>query len=201
MPDPTPLLSACYHCDQLLQIPAARRHQQILCPRCRSPLGHFHRTSTQLPMAFAVTGLVLAAPANILPIMTLTILGQSSANTMLGGVISLWHNGFWWMAFLVLLCSVIAPIALLTTVILSCSLVRIESCRGWSMHLLRLYRHLSVWAMADVYMLGIMVAYIKMLDMGDLHLDYGLYSFVGMLLMIALTRYYFDPQAIWRRLL
>jgi paraquat-inducible protein A len=193
-------LSACYHCDQLLTMPPAGRHQQLICPRCHSPLGSFHNADLSRPLAFAVTGLVLAVPANTLPIMTLSLLGQANANTMIGGVAALWHNGFWWMAFLVLLCSVAAPVALLLNVATVCSLMQLRLGRAAVAPHLRLYQRLAVWAMADVYMLGILVAYIKMLDMGDLHIGAGLWSFAGMLLMTVLTRYYFDPHALWRQL-
>jgi paraquat-inducible protein A len=53
---------------------------------------------------------VLYIPANILPVMTVTSFGQSQADTILSGVVTLIEVGMWPIAALVFFASVTVPL-------------------------------------------------------------------------------------------
>jgi paraquat-inducible protein A len=51
------------------------------------------------------------------------------------------------------------------------------------------------WGMTEVYMLGILVAYIKMIDMGTILVGTGLLCFVGMLVSVVLAQSSYDAES------
>jgi len=151
-------------------------------------------------MALSLAGLILALPANLLPIMTLSILGKANANTMINGAWQLLQADYWWMAALVFICSVLAPIVVLTVRFAVCLLISVKAPLRLIAPLLKSYQHLTHWAMLDVYMLGILVAFIKMMELGDLHVGLAMYSFVALLLLFNWSTAVFHPKALWQEL-
>ena len=55
----------------------------------------------QWAQAMVVTGIVLYVPANVLPVMTMSIVGTVEPLTVLGGVEELYDSGLWPMAAVV----------------------------------------------------------------------------------------------------
>jgi paraquat-inducible protein A len=59
---------------------------------------------------------------------------------------------------------------------------------------------LRPFAMMEVYLLGVLVAYVKLQDLASIHLGFALYAFVATIIVMAAADARFDPHAIWRRL-
>ncbi|NIB42680.1 paraquat-inducible protein A [Pseudomaricurvus alkylphenolicus] len=194
MSDP---ITLCHHCDLLVKLPAEEAAQTTHCPRCHADLPHDLHQGLQAPMALCLAGCILVVPANTLPIMTLSILGNSNANTMLNGVLQLFDAGYWWMAFLVFLCSVLAPVMILGLRFAVCLAISTGAPSQWVVPLLKGYQHLTHWSSLDVYMLGILVAIIKLVDLGDLVFGPGLYSFIALLLLSSWSTATFNAKALW----
>ena len=55
----------------------------------------------QTARALVITGLILYVPANILPVMTMTVVGDVEPLTVLGGVQELYDSGLWPIAGIV----------------------------------------------------------------------------------------------------
>ena len=54
--------------------------------------------------------------------------------------------------------------------------------------------------MMEVYLLGVIVAYVKLQDLARVDLGIAAIAFVGTILLIAAADARFDPHAIWRLL-
>ncbi|WP_461481546.1 paraquat-inducible protein A [Porticoccus sp.] len=193
-------LLACPECDLLLLVTGPPLHGSLLCSRCGALVQDARQDSLNRTLALSLTGLILAIPANLLPIMEFTISGLSTRNTMLNGAFKLFESGYAWMAFLVIFCSVIAPLANLLLLFVISAGAHWRFMYPWLPQLLRLYHHLEEWGMLDVYMLGILVALIKIRDLGDLAISGGLYSFVLLLMVATWSSRTFQPEAIWQKL-
>jgi len=76
----------------------------MICPRCGTSLQHSRKpNSISRTWALLITAVALYIPANSFPIMTVTQLGKSEADTILTGVKSLIELGMWSLAALVFL--------------------------------------------------------------------------------------------------
>ena len=187
----------CHECDALLHKPSLRPGQKLQCPRCGCTLHVYRRDTINRGLALSLTALVLFIPANFLPIMTFTMLGRGSAETLFKGVGQLYVQGYWWMAALVFLCSMLAPAVELVLIMAICLLVKMRRVSPVLVAMLKLQGHVRQWGMLEVFMLGILVAYVKMIDLGEIHLGIGLACFSGLLLATTLNAVLFDTHAIW----
>ena len=68
------------------------------------------------------------------------------------------------------------------------------------MPLFRFLEAMREWAMMEVYMLGVLVAYTKLIDMATIVFGVALYSFVALIVIVAAMGATLDPEEVWERL-
>jgi paraquat-inducible protein A len=69
--------------------------------------------------------------------------------------------------------------------------------RSYGLLVYRIYHHLREWGMLEVYLMGILVAIVKLADMADLSLGVGLVCFVALLLVQVWLEVTMSPHQIW----
>src|SRR5271169_3779264 len=90
----------------LLGSPTAER----ACLRCGTAL-HFRKpNSIQRTWAILIAAYVLYLPANLLPIMETRSLYGAQQDTIMSGVVYLWHSGSWVLALVIFIASVAVPL-------------------------------------------------------------------------------------------
>lgn len=197
---PLEQLIACHECDLLMRREPVPTGSRSVCPRCGYELEIHRPHMVRRAMALVLTALFLYIPANFLPIMKIDILGQVGIDTVWGGVLGLYTSGMHGVAVLVFLCSMVIPLAkLLCQLFVLCSL-RFDVARAQAMQLLRWYQHLREWGMLEVYLMGILVAIVKLIDMAELHIGVGLACFIGLLLSQIWLEVTMSRHQVWESL-
>ena len=189
--------SACHDCDLLLPIHDITENQVARCPRCNAVLYRHKKNSINRTLAFSLSALLFYIPANMLPILTLDIYGNTGRNTMLNGVARLWEQGFWWMAFLVAICSVLMPLFELVLLLTISIAIKRQSYSRALPFTIKLQHLTSSWAMLEVYLLGIIVATVKMSDLGDLVLGQALVCYLILLAFTLCALQSYDRHYAW----
>ncbi|MBM6445319.1 MULTISPECIES: paraquat-inducible protein A [Pseudomonas] len=210
MPDPVdasglsdlPLgdLVACHECDLLMRKPKLAHGEKALCPRCGYELYAHRHNVVHRSLALVIAALLLYVPANFLPIMQLNLLGQSSQDTVWSGVLGLFNSGMQGVAVIVFLCSMGIPLLKLLcqlTVLLS---IHFDVGRSYGLLLYRIYHHLRDWGMLEVYLMGVLVAIVKLADMAAMTIGIGLACFVALLLVQVWLEVVMSPHQIWQAL-
>ncbi len=59
---------------------------------------------------------------------------------------------------------------------------------------------IAPWAMMEVFMLGVIVAYVKLTDLATIVLGASMYSFAAVIVFMTLTSAALNPTEIWERL-
>lgn len=190
--------TACPDCDLLVAKPDSASDYHRQCPRCNAMLWESQRGPQSLSLAAAISGLILFIPAIGLPIMELNMVGQYGSNSLLGGVARLLSEGESALAALVLLCSVIAPFFQLLIIAWVGLCQRHEHFPYYYPTLIRTGQWMSEWSMLEVYALGALVAYIKMMDPGEISLANGAWCLAGLLVCILLSAQHFHLENAWR---
>jgi paraquat-inducible protein A len=154
--------------------------ERALCLRCDTVLARGARIGRDATLVFALTGLILAVPALLLPFVTAAKLGQERGGLLFTGVEGLWDNGMRLLAIWVLLCGAIVPIALLgilTGVLLPARL-------GWSQKASGILSHtahaLGYWAMPEVQVLAVLVALMKLGTLVNITIGAGFWCYAAM---------------------
>ncbi|WP_433737134.1 paraquat-inducible protein A [Pseudomonas putida] len=210
MPDPVdasglselPLddLVACHECDLLMRKPELTHGEKALCPRCGYELYAHRYNVVQRSLALVIAALLLYIPANFLPIMQLNLLGQSSQDTVWSGVLGLFNTGMQGVSVVVFLCSMGIPLLKLLCQLAVLLTIRFDVGRSYGLLLYRIYHHLRDWGMLEVYLMGVLVAIVKLADMAAMTLGLGLACFIGLLLVQVWLEVVMSPHQIWQAL-
>ena len=197
---PLDQLTACHECDLLMRRVAVPLGQKSVCPRCGYELEIHRPYMVRRALALVLTALLLYIPANFMPIMHITILGQTSTDTVWSGVQGLYGSSMKGVAVLVFLCSMVIPLAKLICQLLVLLTLRFKTMREQGMLLLRGYQHLREWGMLEVYLMGILVSIVKLIGMAELHIGLGLACFVALLFTQVWLEVTMPHHQVWSEL-
>ena len=191
---------ACHDCDLLSRLPEVPEGASVTCPRCGGLLRRRRRKSIERTLALTLAASVLFAVANAFPFLSFEMRGRVTETTLATGVFDLWEQGVPAIALLVGFTAVLAPflqLALLLYVLLPVQLGRVP----WQMaRMFRLLRRVQPWSMMEIFLVGILVAVIKLADLADVVPGLALWAFGGLIVVLAGALASLDPEAVWERL-
>lgn len=193
-------LVACMTCGLVHSAPAALAgDERAFCARCGARLGLTRKASLHRTLAFTTAALLLYWPANVFPIMRLSMYGAPSQTTVWQGVVKLYEGGDAVIALIVFLASIAVPLLkLLGLFTLSVSAwVRWPRLRRARARIYRFIDAIGRWAMLDVFVLGMLVSLFKLKRLASVVPGSGALAFVGVVVLTLLASRSFDPRLIW----
>ncbi len=190
--------TACEECDCIIETLALSDGEKLSCPQCGNMIRSKQKNAFDKVLAGALAGVLFFIPTNIMPLMQFDIAGQQTTSTILGGIVHLANQGYWWVAFLVFVVSMLAP-ALLFVVCGSVAFCyKTNRFSAFVPIALKLEHKLREWGMLEVYLLGILVSFIKLIDMGHIEFDLGFVCYVGLVVCTLVMTRNFDHWQVWR---
>jgi paraquat-inducible protein A len=193
-------LIACHECDLLQQSRALPMGATARCPRCGAVLYRRKRNSLDRVLALTIAGLMLFTVANVYPFLTFRLEAQIQETTLITGIIELYNQGMWIVAGVVLLTSIVMPLLELTGTLYVLLPLKFNR-RPWSLPLFfRMVRIFKPWGMMEVFMVGILVAFVKLSKMASIIPGMALYAFMLLIFVLAASAASLDPHIVWNRL-
>ncbi|MFZ4857230.1 MAG: paraquat-inducible protein A [Desulfuromonadaceae bacterium] len=192
-------LIACHECDLLQLEIALPPGEVVLCSRCGAHLYRSAHSTLDKPLAYLLTAVVALVVANVYPIVGLAIQGTGNATTLFGAAHALWNQGMAPIAVLVFLTTFLVPVVELSIMgYLLLSLKCGHRPDGMAMFM-RILEHVNPWGMVEVFILGVIVALVKLTHYGTVIPDMALWAFGVLTLLLAATVSSFDNRDIWSR--
>ncbi len=202
MPEPSPVnrLLSCHDCNLTLEAaPPAPHGHHIGCPRCGASVHPRIPNSLQRTSALVITGFILFIPANLLPVMTVTMMGSSQPDTIFSGVVQLFQGGMWAIGLLLFTASIIVP--LMKLVGLAFLVLSVHRKWKWSPYeRTRLYAVIAFigrWSMLDVFTLSLLVGLVQLGNLATITPGVGAYAFAAVVVITLFASHSFDPRLIW----
>jgi paraquat-inducible protein A len=171
----------------------------VHCENCGAHLHGEWSQSIEKTWAWLITSVILYVPANTLPIMYTRFLGNETPNTILGGVVTLWHHGSYPIAAIIFIASVFVPISKIIILAWLCISVQLKSPLA-QRHKTLFYRATELvgrWSMVDVFVVGILAALIQMGNMMTILPGPAALAFAAMVVTTMLAAISFDTRLIW----
>ena len=202
-------LIACEECDALHRrssvdgvgdesddiVPSGRHYE---CRRCGATLGLARHATFDLPLAMAMGGLVMLAIAHLNDILVIDIQGQLRSTTLWGAAWTLYDEGAWFMGVLVLLTTLLNPLVEMGAVVYVLLPLRSgqQAPAGFDV-VLRAMQAVKPWVMVEVFMLGVLVAFVKLNGLASVIPGPGLWAFGGVMILAAAMASAFDHEHVW----
>lgn len=191
-------LRACHCCGLIHRIPELGRGERAVCVRCQAEVcrGRDHQVAKQRTIAAALSALILYWPATLLPILEIERLGHRYASSLLGGTLELLRHGNWFVGLVVLLFSLVFPLAKIMLLLELCWLGILH--RRHKAFTYRLMEQAGKWSMLDVMLLALLVMLIKLGNLVQFQFGPAVVAFVLCVVLSVLASMSFDPHVIWK---
>jgi len=187
----------CHTC-HLLSKTAIHAHS-VHCPRCGARLHSRKPNSLSRTWALTLTAYILYIPANLLPIMTVTMSGKGEPDTIFSGVKELVLGGMWPLALLIFFASITVPVLKLLT--LTYLLLSVQFKSSWRPKerttMYRITETVGRWSMIDIFVIAILVALVKLGALATIEAGAGAVAFGGVVVITMFAAMSFDPRLIW----
>jgi len=191
------MLTSCQTCGLVIEIRDSEIEKTI-CPRCSTTL--FKRGGGMVySLFFSITALILLVPAATYPFISIRINENVISATIIDTAYMMIHDGFGIAGILVLFTALLFPMAYLlviTYISLGCVTMTNLPLRWFFVRIMNLFEYFQ---MTDVFIVGILISIVKLVDMADVSLEKGFYLMIAMTGMLVASGAFYDKHLHWCR--
>lgn len=188
---------ACASCGTLQLAPGVAGRAALDCRVCGAPLERPAGRSLDAALACAATTLILLVPGNLLPFLITSVAGVSRESRLLTGAQAMWADGQAVVAIAAALFTVVLPFLRFGLLTLALGALRLGRRPDWVGPALRAAARLQTWAMVDVLLLALGVAYFRLAATVPTRIEPGALCMIAAGVGALLTRATLDKAAVW----
>lgn len=194
----SPQIMECHDCGLLHDVQPLYDGMRARCSRCGATLEHFRAISLSHAYAYSCAGAICFAMANFLPFIRLEMSGQAQVASLATGIKALYDQGLWELAAVVAVTMLVAPGLQILARLTVLAGLRMKRPPRWLPQVHRCASFVGRWAMIEVYMLGLLVAYVKLIGLAQVDLGPAVFAAVALMLVTVATGALLDEETIWR---
>ncbi|KUM39673.1 paraquat-inducible protein A [Pseudomonas sp. EpS/L25] len=183
-PAPGTRLVICEHCDSVHRLEPLAAGERAHCLRCGALLHRASRLDIQGLLALACAAAVLFVVANVGPILQLSFRGLHSEATLLESIVAMSSGFAGPMALVVAMTLFVVPLLQIVLLlwVLGFALAGYRA-PGFATAMVTLH-YLRPWSMIEVFVLGALVAVIKLAGLLHVVVGVGLFGMVGLMVVL-----------------
>lgn len=191
-------LHDCPSCGRLQVVPSLPPQATARCLRCQQVLRRTRSEPLTRPLACALAGLALYGVVITMQFVAIAVYGRGHATTLLSFPAQLDDSGYWELAAAFLLFVIALPplkLLLLTVVLAG---LRLRRPPGVLRVLFRWYGRIGPWAMVEVFLVGLFVAYTRLIGLARVEIGAAVWALGGLMLATIAADIALDPEAVWQ---
>jgi paraquat-inducible protein A len=193
-------LVGCHDCDGVVEEPFVPDGGSAICLRCGGTLFRRQRQTVEITLALSISGAILFVVANVYPFLSFELQGQVAQTTLRTGVSALWGQGQYAVAALVFLTTMLAPGCQIALLVFVLAPIHFDWRRPGGIQAFRWLERVRAWSMMEVFLIGILVALVKLSDMADILPGLALWAFALLIPVLAGAFAFLDAEIVWREL-
>jgi len=188
----------CHACDLAHRLDSLAGNARVRCVRCRAEL---YRTNDRTPdtaIALAVTALALFILANVYPLVAMSVNGSTRMTTLIGAAEAFYEQGYGVLAVLVACTAIIVPVIQVLALLYVLVPLRLGRVVPGQNLLFRLLTALRPWGLTEVFMLGAVVALVKLSAQAEVSPGVSLVAYGLLMISIAALTSATPSEQYWR---
>jgi paraquat-inducible protein A len=190
-------LIICPHCSTLHEEVTLKDGSKACCSECGEVLYRYDSKLIDHALSWSIAGLIFFVVANTFPLLKIDILGSQQFITLPKTISSLFANGFYIVGFICVFLIVIFPLMIFLVNILLFTLLKMGRGEHVTKELLILLAHIKPWSMLDIFFISLLVALVKLIAFGQMHLGISFWALLAFVLIdIYVTKSIRIPE-IW----
>src|ERR1700723_197656 len=155
-------LIVCPSCDLAHRAGMAPASERTRCARCRALLQRPENGRIDTAIALGLTALVLFLLSNAYPIVAIQYNGETRVVTLMGAALGFYRQGHAGLAALVFMTTVVSPFLQITSLLYLLIPLRQRRSAPGQNRIFRLIAQVRPWTFVEVFMLGTLVALVRL---------------------------------------
>ena len=193
-----PPVIVCPACDLAHRRTTAPASGLTQCARCCELLQRPQSAAIDTAIALAVCALVLLLLSNAYPLVAMQVSGSSRDTTLIGAALGLSVQGYDSLAALVFLTVVAAPLLQIVTLLYVLIPLRRDRRAPGQEAVLRVLTQVRPWSFIEVFMLGALVALVRLSKFAHIVPGIALGSCALLMLCLSELTSITSPEQLWR---
>ena len=189
---------ACPDCGALEELIPPSAGDRVVCPICANNLEQTSGRSIDAALGCSLGTLLLLFPANLIPLMSVSMLGMRRSSLLGSGVVEIWNEHWVLLALAIGAFAIVLPFIRFGLLSLALGTLRLGYRPSWLGIAFRWALWLEVWAMPDVFLLGAFVGYSRVAANLNVTIEWGGYCFIAAAFLSMISRASLDRQMVWR---
>ena len=186
MPSCASELLVCPHCDAVHRTVALRRHEVAACVACGRVLARNHSLSVDQVLALTVAAALVFLITNSYPLMTIEVGGMRTETTVWGAALLMLHGWAAWPAAVLALSMFVLPLLQIALLLWLLAFARFgRRAPGFRGLLVTLHRS-RPWSMTEVFLLGALVAIVKLSSWVHVTPGIGIWALASLTILLTL---------------
>lgn len=190
-------LFACPQCDLLQQGIPLERRGTAHCSRCRALLYRHHPLGLERALAFSLAALVCFVVANAFPLLGMEIAGDRVEVRLIDTVWAFQRDGMGLVAVLLWFATFFAPLLQILALLAILLPIHLGFRSLLPAQLVPLLDELRHWSMVEVFVLGVLVALVKLQSLAQVIPGVSLWAFFALMLSLTAALTAFDARQVW----
>jgi paraquat-inducible protein A len=188
----------CPACDLVHRAANAPVTERTRCVRCRALVQRRENRHIDAAIALAATALVLFFLSNAYPLVEINYNGTTRAATLLAAAEGLYAQGHAALAWLVFITTVLGPLLQIAINLYLLIPLRGKRQAPGQNALFRLLTQIRRWTFVEVFMLGSIVALVRLSGYAQVMTGVSLWSCALLMLTLAALTTHTSPAQFWR---
>jgi paraquat-inducible protein A len=186
----------CPECGLIVDIPQLTHKQKATCPRCSYVLSSFHENAHTRSLAYAVSGFLMLFLVLPFEFVSFSARGQQQSIDLLASLGTLIESDYLAIALFQFIAIFIIPATILLSILYLLIPLQFDYKLPFYKQVYRLIFGLVPWSMAEIFLLGVLVALIKMTSMAEVHVGLSFYAYIGFTLFLLASLLYLDKHQL-----
>ncbi len=190
-------LIACHGCDLLVDVGELQHGARAYCPRCGHFLTRYRHDMMNRVLAFTIAAIILLVVSLNYPFLSFAASGLESVMTLAKAPGALLDYGMTTLAIMVAAFIILIPAFILLLLLVISLSVLTGSTNPWLRASARLVFELEVWAMVEVFIIGVIVSLVKIAAMATVVLGIAFWSYAAFTICFTLAMVTLDRYQCW----
>ena len=191
------MLVACHECDLLHEKHDLAVGEVARCVRCNGFLYTNKHNSIDKALAVSLAALIMFVVANAFPFLAISVSGNSQSISIVSAIFALSDGGMWLLGLLCFGFILLIPLLRVVGLLYILLPLRFGYRTPGSELVFRGIVAMSPWSMMEIYLLGAVVALVKLASMANIELGLSFWAFALLNLLSALAAQMVDTHTLW----
>jgi paraquat-inducible protein A len=191
---------ACHECDLHLILPELEENQKAHCPRCNYILTSRHRDTVNRILAFSVSGIIFLILAFLFPFIVFKAQGIERVINLQQSIDILFYKDYASLAILIYFLTIVFPCIILAGSFYVSIAIKRHQLLPATRTIMRLLVLLQPWSMVEIYLIGILVSFIKIISLADVSLGLSFSAYVLFSLCLTIVLLHLDKYQFWLKI-